>query len=162
MHIVRGTAERRALFACMRGRPRIVVTREQLESLIEANFTVPRIAHMLGVSVSTLRRRMDLYNLSIRATYALISDQELDDCVREISRMFPMCGSKQMAGHLLSRGFRVQQSRIRESQRRIDPEGGVMRRLTVTQRRHYSVRAPLSLYHIDGNHKLIRYDAYIL
>ena len=135
----------------MQGRPRFVITREQLETLIEANFTGPQIAHMLGVSLSTVRRRMDLYNLSIRATYAAISDQELDARVLEISRMFPMCGSKQMA-------LRVQQSRIRLAQRRVDPDGVVMRRLTVTQRCRYNVAAPLSLYHIDGNHKLIRYD----
>lgn len=160
MHIVRVTAEPSSSspHRSIRGRPRFIITREQLESLMEANFTVPQIAHMLAVSVSTVRRRMDLYNLSIRATYACISDQELDDCVREISGMFPMCGSKQMAGHLLARGFRVQQRRIRESQRRVDPEGVMMRRLTVTQRRHYNVCAPLSLYHIDGNHKLIRYE----
>jgi hypothetical protein len=163
MHIVRGLAERALCIgvhssAILQGRPRFVITREQLETLIEANFTGPQIAHMLGVSLSTVRRRMDLYNLSIRATYAAISDQELDARVLEISRMFPMCGSKQMAGHLLARGLRVQQSRIRVAQRRVDPDGVVMRRLTVTQRRRYNVAAPLSLYHIDGNHKLIRYD----
>ena len=163
MHIVRGLAERALCIGVhsstnVQGRPRFVITREQLETLIEANFTGPQIAHMLGVSLSTVRRRMDLYNLSIRATYAAISDQELDVCVLEISRMFPMCGSKQMAGHLLARGLRVQQSRIRVAQRRVDPDGVVMRRLTVTQRRRYNVAAPLSLYHIDGNHKLIRYD----
>ena len=164
MRILRGAAERahdgssldHSLTVRGRGRPRLIVTREQLESLIEATFTTPQIAHMLGVSVSTLRRRMDLYNLCIRATYAAISDHELDQLISEISRLFPMCGSKQMAGHLLARGFRIQQSRIREAQRRVDPEGVVMRQLTVTRRRQYSEPAPLSLYHIDGNHKLIR------
>ncbi len=67
-----------------------------------------------------------------------------------------MCGNRQMQGHLLSRGYRVQQVRIRESQRRIDPEGCMIRRLHVLNRRRYSVPAPLSLYHIDGNHKLMR------
>ena len=164
MRILRGAAERahdgssldHSLTVRGRGRPRLIVTREQLESLIEATFTTPQIAHMLGVSVSTVRRRMDLYNLCIRATYAAISDHELDQLISEISRLFPMCGSKQMAGHLLARGFRIQQSRIREAQRRVDPEGVVMRQLTVTRRRQYSVPVPLSLYHIDGNHKLIR------
>ena len=93
------------------GRPRLAVTREQLESLIEANFTAPQIAHMLGVSISTVRRRMDMYNMSIRATYATLSNEELDQVVREVTCQFPACGSKQMAGHLLSRGFRVQQNR---------------------------------------------------
>ncbi len=50
----------------------------------------------------------------------------------------------------------MQQVRIRESQRRIDPEGCMIRRLHVLNRRRYSVPAPLSLYHIDGNHKLMR------
>ena len=86
----------------------------------------------------------------------------LTSFISEISRLFPMCGSKQMAGHLLARGFRIQQSRVREAQRRVDPEGVVMRQLTVTQRRQYSVPAPLSLYHIDGNHKLIRYPYFCI
>lgn len=161
VRVVRTAGERvlviPSMIARSRGRPSFVITREQLESLIETNFTVPQMAHMLGVSVSTIRRRMDLYNLSIRAMYATISDEELDHLVQVIHRQFPMCGSKQMAGHLLVRGFCVQQNRIREPQRRIDPDGVVMRRLTVTRRRQYNVSAPLSLYHIDGNHKLIRY-----
>ena len=63
-----------------------------------------------------------------------------------------------MQGHLLHRGGRVQQHRIRESQRRIDPSGVISRRLHTIRRRMYKVRAPRSLYHMDGNHKLIRYD----
>ena len=43
--------------------------------------------------------------------------------------------------------------------RRIDPEGVVVRTLMLqtVRRRRYSVPAPNSLWHIDGNHKLIRY-----
>ena len=163
VRVVRGVAETVCWRAeppetsvSQRGRPRLMVARGQLESLIEANFTTPQIAHMLGVSVSTVRRRMDVHGLSIRATYATLSEDELDQLIRDVSSQFPTCGSKQMAGHLLSRGFRVQQSRIREAQRRVDPQGVIMRQLTVMRRRQYSVQAPLSLYHIDGNHKLIR------
>lgn len=70
---------------------------------------------------------------------------------------FPNCGNRQMQGHLVARGYQIQQSRIRLSQRRVDPEGAVMRQSNVIHRREYSVPRPLSLYHIDGNHKLIRY-----
>ena len=59
-----------------------------------------------------------------------------------------------MSGHLLSRGIQVQQHRIRES---VDPEGTLARRLHVTHCRCYSVPAPRSLFHMDGDHKLIRY-----
>ena len=101
---------------------------------------------------------MSLYGLSITSMYTDISDEELDEVVRDIQRQFPMCGNRQMQGHLLSRGIRLQQIRIRESQRHVDPEGTIIRRLSVLNRREYSVPAPLSLYHIDGHHKLIRYQ----
>ncbi len=138
------------------GRPTLFISQEQLTFLVESNFTVPKIANILGVSIRTVRRRMTEYGLSIRLQYSTICDQELDSVVASIQERFPMCGNRQMQGHLLSRGYRVQQVRIRESQRRIDPEGSMIRRLHVLNRRRYSVPAPLSLYHIDGNHKLIR------
>jgi len=63
-----------------------------------------------------------------------------------------------MTGALLSRGIRVQNTRVRESIRRVNPEGVLLRVLTINtiNRRKYSVYAPLALWHIDGNHKLIR------
>ena len=61
-----------------------------------------------------------------------------------------------MRGHFLSRGLRIQQSRIREIHRAVDPEGSLMRQLTTINRRTYSVSAPRALWHIDGNHKLIK------
>ena len=70
--------------------------------------------------------------------------------------MFPNSGYKSMRGHLLSRGFKVQGSRVREAMRRTDPEGTVVRalQLRVTHRRVYSVKQPLSLWHMGGHHKL--------
>ena len=87
------------------------------------------------------------------ATYSSI---DLDVIVKDIQIMFPMCGNRQMLGQLLSRGVRVQQHRVRESQQRIDPEGSMLRRLNCIHRRVYKVHAPRTLYHIDGNYKLIR------
>lgn len=139
------------------GRPSYYIPYEQLLYLIENKFSVPTIADMLGVSVRTIHRRMNDYGLSIRDQYSSLSDQQLDEIVRMIQQQFPMCGNRQMQGFLLSYGHRIQQSRIRESQRRVDPQGAIIRRLNVLNRREYSVPAPLSLYHIDGHHKLIRY-----
>ena len=138
------------------GRPRFEIPCEQLVFLVESRFTGPQIADILGVSLSTVRRRMVDFGSSIRAEYSLLTDAELDDIVESIHQDFPMCGNRQMQGHLLSRGYRVQQLRIREAQRRVDPDGTVMRRLRAVNRRRYQVPAPLSLWHIDGNHKLIR------
>ena len=96
--------------------------------------------------------------MSVRGTYAKITDQELDNIVKNMLREFPNSGYKSLRGHLLSRGYKVQENRIREAMRRTDPEGTVVRALQirVTHRRSYNVRAPLSLWHMDGNHKLIR------
>ena len=138
------------------GRPRFEIPSEQISLLIESQFTVPQIADLIGVSVRTVYRRMSQYGLSVRSTYCELTDQELDAITSDIHQEFPMCGSKQMKGHLTSRGIRVQQNRVRESLRRIDPDGTVARQLQAINRRCYKVAAPRSLYHIDGNHKLIR------
>ena len=79
----------------------------------------------------------------------VLSDDELDHLVYEIHCQFPMCGNVQMQG---PQGYRVQQVRVRESLRRIDPEGCIIRRLNVINRHQYRVSGPRSLWHIDGNH----------
>ena len=139
------------------GRPSFDIPYDQLLYLIENRFSVSAIADMLGVSARTIRRRMDDYGLSIRDQYSHITDQQLDEVVYMIQQQFPMCGNRQIQGFLLSYGLRIQQTIIRESQRRVDPNGAIIRRLSVLNRREYSVPSPLSLYHIDGHHKLIRY-----
>lgn len=139
------------------GRPGFDVSLQQLFFLVENGFSVPQISDMIGVSVRTVRRRVSEFGLSIRAQYSTITNDELDRLVREFQVQYPLCGNRQMSGHLLSRGYRVQQNRVRESQRRVDPDGAIIRHLHVLNRREYSVPAPRSLYHIDGYHKLIRY-----
>ena len=139
------------------GRPCFQIPRDQLTYLIENGFSVPQISEMIGVSIQTIHRRMSEYGLSISAQYSILTDYELDSIVSDIQSQFPMCGNRQMQGHLLSRRYRVQQTRIREAQRRIDPQGAIIRWLHALNRREYNVPAPHSLYHIDGHHKLIRY-----
>ena len=96
---------------------------------------------------------MSEYNLSIGSTYSNISDAELDTIVQQ---QFYGWGNRQVYGSRVSLGIRVPHQRVRESQRHVDPEGSMMRRLNRVQRRRYSVPGPQHLWHIDGNHKLIR------
>ncbi len=138
------------------GRPSFQIPRSQLAHLLTLNFTVPQISTILGVSIRTIRRRMSEYNLLVRSLYSSISDHDLHHLISSIQEEFPRCGNRQMLGHLVSRGFRVQQYRVREIQRQIDPIGSAMRRIRVIQRRRYRVNGPGALWHIDGNHKLIR------
>jgi hypothetical protein len=64
-----------------------------------------------------------------------------------------------MKGFLLARGIRMQWECVRSSLWRVDPEGILLRtmQLNLVKRRHYSVPGPLSLWHLDGNHKIIRW-----
>ena len=140
------------------GRPSYDIPEVQLRYLIELGFSVPAISHIFGVSVRTIRRRMQWHQLSIRLQYSSLSDSSLDDIVREIVTDFPNCGCQRMDGFLRSKGLRIQQRRIRESLRRVDPDGVLLRSLEihVIRRRAYHVPGPLALWHIDGYHKLIR------
>ena len=139
------------------GRPSFQIPPSQLQFLINSRFSVPQVARLMGVSVSTIRRRMSTFNLSIRGTYSSITDEQLDEIVAGMQNQFPNWGNRQMYGYLISQNIRLQFCRVRESQSRVDPEGSMMRRLTTLRRRTYSVRGPQHLWHVDGHHKLIRY-----
>ena len=141
-----------------RGRPKFHISKEQLEYFIEYGFKATDISKMLCVSEKTVKRRLEEQGMSMRMTYSTMTEPELDELIKSILHEFPNCGYKTMRGHLLSQGVKIQESRVREAMRRSDPEGTVVRalQLRVTHRRVYSVKAPLSLWHMDGNHKLIR------
>ena len=144
--------------SCQRGRPRFYIAQDQLELFLDYGLKASDIAKMLCVSEKTIYRRLQEFGISVRDTYSDINDTSLDITVRNICQQFPNCGYKMMRGHLLSKGIKIQEYRVRESMRRVDPDGIVIRalQLKVTHRRVYKVRGPLALWHMDGNHKLIR------
>ena len=123
-----------------------------LETISENRFTVLKYRPFPSNGTSAYGRV-----LSISSQYAEVTDEYLEVVMSSIQKEYPWCGNRQMCGHLLARGLRVQQHRVREIQRKIDPNGSIMHRLSTINRRAYQVPGPKSLYHIDGNHKLIRY-----
>ena len=142
-----------------RGHPRFDVPKDMMCFLVEHGFTTNDISKMLSVSRRTVQRRMAEFDIREGfPRYSSISDVQLDSVIRDITNDFPNCGIKRMQGFLLERSIRVQWDRVRASMRRNDPEGVFLRslQLNVVHRRVYSVRGPLSLWHLDGNHKLIR------
>lgn len=141
-----------------KGRPSFDISKDHLEFFLEMGFKATDIAKMLAVSPKTVHRRLKQFGLSMEGVYSNISDSSLDSLIGDILNEFPNSGYRSMKGHLLSRGLKVQEHRIRKAMRRIDPEGVIVRmlQLRITHRRSYNVRAPLSLWHMDGNHKLIR------
>ena len=138
------------------GRPRFEIPREQLQYLVDYEITIPEMSRALGVSESTIKRRMREYNISITDRRTAISDNDLDNIVRSIHRDFPNAGYRRVQSQLVLRNINVPQLRVRECMQRTDPEGVAMRWLSLTPRAVYCVSGPLALWHIDGNHKLIR------
>ncbi|XP_035984963.1 uncharacterized protein LOC110368072 [Fundulus heteroclitus] len=141
------------------GRPRQLIPIEFMESLLLSGFTVPDIARLMGVSERTIHRRMAENGMRVSDLLNNMSDEELDAVVGEILCYYPNTGYKMMMGHLNARGIRIQRSRVQEAMVRVDPAGVYMRnfQLQTVRRRRYSVPSPNSLWHIDGNHKLIRW-----
>ena len=135
------------------GRPMFNLTHDQLHFLLAHGFTGPAIANMLGVSLRTVRRRINQYGLFKDAYRTDITDAELDDIVYHVMGQFPNIGYRRLEGELRSRNIMITRARCREVLRR-----RVVERLhSLCYRRKYSVYGPLALWHVDGNHKLIRY-----
>lgn len=140
------------------GRPKFLISQEQLEYLIANGFNAVEIGRLLGVSLSTVRRRMIEYSIDTSRRFSDITDENLCELIRDIKKENPRSGYRMMLGHLRARGYRVTQLRVRQMMQKEDPEGTVTRWMTTVQRRAYSVSGPNALWHIDGNHKLIRYE----
>ena len=96
-------------------------------------------------------------------TFSDISDAELDHEVDQISKEFPFCGEG-ILKHLLSqqRNIRVPRSRLRESIHKVDGDGVEGRSKGRLKRRVYDVKGPNHLWHIDTNHKLVRWNFIIV
>ena len=138
------------------GRPKVFIRIEQVEFLRDLRFTWTQIAKLFGISRRTL--------FDIRAQHGLvgsdftdITDQELDAAIAEVKRSMPNIGQSMMKGVLRAQGIHVPLLRIRQSVLRLDPVNTAMRWAVPLTRRIYSVPGPNALWHLDGNHKLIRY-----
>ena len=142
------------------GRPSFDIPRKTLEIYLRYGFAVSKIAQLFSVSTKTIRRRIESYNLQHEVQqYADIPDVELMSVVEGILREFPNCGIRRMKGFLTAKGLLVQWRRVRQAMWCVDPEGVLLRatQLNVVNRRRYFVPGALALWHLDGNHKLIRW-----
>lgn len=141
-----------------KGRTRFIISLEQLQYFVDNGFTATDMSAMLGVSRSTVERRLREFNLSTAPRYTDLSNNDLDNLVSEVQSEFSNAGYRRIDGQLRQRGILVQQHRLRESVQRVDSDGVALRWFDAIKRRTYSVPGPLCLWHIDGNHKLIRYE----
>ncbi|XP_076814819.1 uncharacterized protein LOC143461059 isoform X2 [Clavelina lepadiformis] len=139
------------------GRKRIPITQEQIEFLLAQDFNIHEIASTLNVSKRTVEYRMNEFDLAVSHKYTILDDEELDEKVFNLTKHFPNSGYKAIQAALKSQGVCVQRGRLRKSVKKVDPTGVERRKVKCIQRRVYSVRSPLALWHIDSHHKLIRW-----
>ena len=139
------------------GRPRKSISREQLESLLSLRLPISEVARTLGVSQPTIYTFMKEHNIPYEGRFTGHSEEHLRHAVTAIKQDFPNSGEVMVQGHLRARSINVQRSRIRAVIRDVDPQGVRARQRLRIRRRVYSVPCPNYLWHVDGNHKLIRW-----
>ncbi len=98
------------------------------------------------------------FNLNRSVTYYDVTDDALDDMIKDIVAGNDQLGSEAVRAHLRAGGVRVQRDRVRKILIRTNPRAAALRAMAQRRphRRLYSVAGPNSLWHLDGNHKLIR------
>ena len=130
-----------------RGRPKYLITSEQLNHLISLEFSWNDISALLGVSRMTLyRRRRELGLLDDPQT---IDDVQLTQLLSEMRQQYPNFGETMALGHLRSLGHRVKRAQLRNAIHQTDPIQTALRwRGELIRRRPYSVPGPNSLWHI--------------
>lgn len=138
------------------GRPQSSIGRNDIKPLLDLKVPLAVIATRLGISRSTLYNKIKRFGLEL-PKFSTATKEELAARIQSIKKNHPNCGEKIVHGHLRSHGLHVQRAKVRETIRQIDPEGVEARRRRALRRREYSVPCPLYLWHVDGNHKLIRY-----
>ena len=131
------------------GRPSFEISEEQIQALREgAWFTWTDVTRILGLSTRTLSRRRQELGMPVghASNFSQISDDGLDDQVRDILTLAPQSGIGLIRGALQSRGWRVQRHRIIAAVQRLDPVVSALRQTRRIIRRTYNVPCPNSLW----------------
>lgn len=96
---------------CLVGRPRLQILQEQMQTLHnDAGFRWADIGRILGISERTLRRRRHEFGLPVGVgeDFSDVSNDDLDEYVREILEVTPSAGRRLVEGGLRQRGLRIQ------------------------------------------------------
>ena len=141
-----------------RGCPKFIIPSQTLQFLRELRFSWTQISKLLGISRRTLFsiRQALGFEAVDPGVFSCISNSELQERIREIKRLRPDAGMRMVKGVLHSQGIHTSFLRVRDALYDVDPVGTTSRWASVVGRRQYSVHSPNSLWHIDGNHKLVR------
>lgn len=104
---------------------------------------------------------MGRYGLS-QLLFTEILEGDLDEVVEGITKEYPSCGEGLLKQILAHREIRVQRMRLRDNIHRVDHEGVENRKRGRLRRRTYNVQGPNHLWHVDTNHKLVRWHLVVI
>lgn len=127
-----------------------------LEDLIDEGFSIKQVSCLLGVSERTIYRRMQEFDLKVRR-FDDITDNELDEFLVKLTSEYPKCGEGMLMPMLRQQGVIIQRFRLRDSLDRVDADGVKERKKGRLARRTYNVQGSNHLWHLDTNHKLVRW-----
>ena len=111
----------------------------------------------LGVSRPTVYRLLKDAGIDYSKRFHEITNTELDRTVADIKVSHPNAEEINIMGHLRARNIRLQRNRVREAIHRVDPEGPSTRSSRNFHSRVYESPCPNYIWHIDGNHKLVKW-----
>ena len=137
--------------------PKYNISKTVLENLLfENDFMISDVAKLLSVSERTIYRRMDEYGLK-KSEFTILSETDLDSEVQKVATDFPFCGELMVRQILKDRGINIRRTFLRDSFHRVDSVGIEARTRGRLHRRVYNVKGPNHLWHLDTNHKLVRW-----
>ena len=94
-----------------------------------------------------MRRRRHELGMSVEGrVFSSLSDNELDDYVRQILTVTPGAGLRMVQGALKQRSLEVQRDRVLQSLRRVDPVTTSLRSGRQIIRRTYNVPGPNAVW----------------
>ena len=139
-----------------KGRPKKEIDRLALEQLLNLNVPIKDIAEQLGVSRPVVYKAIKDFGINYER-FSRLSESDVEHEVRVIKQDHPNSGEVMVQGHLQSKGIHVQRDKVRKAIHAVDPEGVEQRKQKPIKRRVYQSPFPNYVWHIDGNHKMIRW-----
>ncbi len=138
------------------GRPKKVISKDALENLLKLRVPIVKIAEQLNVSRTVVYKTINEYGISYER-FSGISQTEIEKEVEGVKNNHPNSGEVMIQGHLASKGLHIQREKVRKAIHVVNPEGVEERKQKPIKRRVYTNPFPNYLWHVDGNHKLVRW-----
>jgi hypothetical protein len=145
--------------AAVEGRPFAVIDASVVTALRKVNCKWKDIAKQLKVTTRTMRTWRT--RTGFVEPLVDIDDEKLDELVESEVMEQPNRGAVMLCGLCVAAGHKVTRERVRAAIHRVDPEGVERRKAKPIVRKVYSVEGVHHLWHLDGNHKFIRYGLVI-